>query len=188
MPRPSKVDRLPAEIRELIGELRGDGRTIDEILAKLRELKVELARSTLGRHVQELDALGEQIRKSRAIAEALVARFGDAPESRTARLNIELMHGQVMKLLAAVDPASGETVSFTPREVQFLSDALHRLSRASKDDVDREEKTRALVHKEIAEKAKAAAETIGDRIKARGGALDPETLRTIREEIYGIVA
>ena len=64
MARPSSISRLPPEIREAIGALRQDGRTIDEILAKLRELApaAEVSRSALGRHVQVLDRIGEQLR------------------------------------------------------------------------------------------------------------------------------
>jgi hypothetical protein len=74
----STVSRLPAEVRELIGRLRRDGRTIDEILAKLHELDVSISRSALARHTRKLDAIGAQLHHSRAIAEALVARF-DSP-------------------------------------------------------------------------------------------------------------
>ena len=40
MARPSKIDRLPQELRDAIGDLRRQGRTIDEILAHLRSLGV----------------------------------------------------------------------------------------------------------------------------------------------------
>jgi len=56
MARMSTVDRLPPEVRELIERLRGNGRTIDEILAKLRDLDAEVSRSALGRHIKLLDA------------------------------------------------------------------------------------------------------------------------------------
>src|SRR5690606_36749791 len=139
MPRPSSIDRLPPEIREEIGRLRARGRTIDEILAKLRELDVDVSRSALGRHVKQLDQIGEELRRSRAIAEAMVERFGDAPESKVARLNIELAHALVMKCMVGED---GDTVELSPREAQFVSDALYRLSKAAKEDVEREVKIR----------------------------------------------
>ena len=55
MPRRSTIKRLPKAIQERIGELREAGRTIDEILAKLAELDVEVSRSALGRHVKALE-------------------------------------------------------------------------------------------------------------------------------------
>ena len=58
MARPSTIQRLPTEVRELIAELREEGRTIDEVLEKLRELRLDVSRSALGRHVKQLDAIG----------------------------------------------------------------------------------------------------------------------------------
>ena len=89
MGRPSSIDQLPEEIRAEIGRLRGMGWTIDQILEKLRELLDSApSRSALGRHIAGMDKLGERMRRSRQVAEALVRELGDAPESRAARLNI----------------------------------------------------------------------------------------------------
>lgn len=59
MARFSIVDRLPAAHRDLIGRLRRDGRTIDEILAELRMREVPLSRSALGRYLRRLEAGSE---------------------------------------------------------------------------------------------------------------------------------
>lgn len=181
MARPSTIQRLPAEVRETIGRLREQGRTIDEILGKLRELEVQVSRSALGRHVQRIDAVAEEIRKSRAVAEAIVQRFGEAPESKTARLNIELAHALVMKCMVGED---GRAVTLAPREAQFVADALYRLSRAAKDDVDREIKIRDKVRAEIAAKASATAKQAQAELKKAG--LSAETIRRIETEILGI--
>lgn len=175
MARPSKIDRLPPEIREEIGKQRSNGRTIDEILAKLRELNiVDVSRSSLGRHVQDLDKLAEQLQHSRATAEALVARFGDAPENRAARLNIELLQSVIMRLHVTED---GTLPQFDAKEINFIADALHRLARASKDDAD----LQAKLQKQATERAAAAAEKIA---KARG--LSVDTVEAIKSEILGI--
>src|SRR6185312_16084101 len=92
MSRRSSIDRLPAEIRETIADLRDKGVTIDQILDALRELGAVVSRSALGRHVKRLDEIAERMRHSRAVADALVKRLGDAPETKQARLNIELTH------------------------------------------------------------------------------------------------
>tara|TARA_B000000460_G_C21481316_1_gene377159 strand:- start:26 stop:271 length:246 start_codon:yes stop_codon:yes gene_type:complete len=81
MPRkrdtPSSIDRLLPSIQELIGRLRREGRTIDEIRAKLMELDVDVSRSALGRHVKSLADVQRRMRDSREIANALVNQFGD---------------------------------------------------------------------------------------------------------------
>ncbi|MGZ8371111.1 MAG: phage protein Gp27 family protein, partial [Caulobacteraceae bacterium] len=64
--QPSSIDKLPPEVRALIGELREKrGCTIDEIMDKLRELEVDVSRSAVGRHVRKLADIGAEMRRSR---------------------------------------------------------------------------------------------------------------------------
>ena len=182
MPRPSKIDRLDPALRAEIAKLRDSGRTIDEILAKLRELGADVSRSGMGRHVQELDKLGEMLRQSRSVAEALVQRFGEAPESRTARLNVELMHALVMRLVAAQGQAD---VTLEPKEVMFLADALKSLTTASKADAA----VTIAIRKEVEQQFVREQEAKLDKLEQEGAAgrrqLDADTLKQVRE-IYGI--
>lgn len=141
MARPSKIDRLPPEIREEIAALREKGYTLDEILGHLRALDIppesQPSRSGLGRHIQGLDALAERLQKHRAVAEALVRRLGTAPESKSARLNIELMHDIITRLqMAEGEDGEGGKVTFEAADVHFLSKALDHLARAEKNDVE----------------------------------------------------
>lgn len=134
--RPSKVDQLPPEVRELIAELRqSHGWSIDQILAVLRDLAdgrqpglpgalpPELAeppaidpdlvpsRGRLGAHIQGLSQLAEKLQRSRSIAEALVRRTGEK-ESRLTQLNVELMHSVVTDLVLAAE--SGQLAPADP--------------------------------------------------------------------------
>jgi hypothetical protein len=178
--RPSKIDRLDPALRAEIAAARERGCTIDEIVAKLRELGADLSRSGVGRHVQELDRLGEMLRESRAVAEALVTRFGEAPESRTARLNVELMHSLVMRCLAA----QGESaVTLDPEEVMFLARALQSLTSASKADAA----VALAVKKELAAELKSKLASLEQDGATGKRTLDPDTLRQVRE-IYGIAS
>lgn len=174
MPRPSKIDRLPKEVRELIGRLRADGRTIDEILAKLEELDVDVARSTMGRHIQELDKIADEIRKSRAVAEAIVERFGEAPDSKTARLNIELAHSLVMKCMVGED---GAIVPLDPQEAMFVATSLQKLAQAAKSDSERVIR----ITKEVTKKAADVAE---DAAKEAG--LTAERAAELRRKVLGV--
>lgn len=179
---PSSIDKLPTEVRELIGRLREGGRTIDEILAKLTELDVEVSRSALGRHVRSLAEVGEQMRRSREIATALVARFGDQPDNKLAQLNVELMHGLVMRAITAeAEGEDGEVapVTFGPEDTMFLARSLQSLASAQKIDEDRMLKMRA----EVAKQAAAAAETVG---KAKG--LTKETMDAIKHAVLGVAS
>lgn len=181
MGRQSTIRRLPQSLREEIGALREAGHTIDEIRAHLQQLGAALSRSAVGRHVKQLDAIGNEIRRSREIAEALVKRYGEAPEGRTARLNIELMHAFVNRLLVS---ETGEVVTLEPNEVMAVSRALKDLVQAARHDVAREAETRAEFAEKAADTAVKAAETaVGDA----GYTLPPEALQAIRRQVYGII-
>ena len=175
---PSSIDKLPPEIRELIGRLRENGATIDQIKAKLDELDADVSRSALGRHIKGLAEVGEQLRRSREIATALVSRFGEEPDNRVGRLNIELMHGIVMDMLTGME-AGGEAgvVAFDAEETMFLARSLQSLASAQKIDTDRLLKVRV----EVAKEAAKAVETVG---KAKG--LTKETMDAIKHAVLGI--
>ncbi|WEK38669.1 MAG: DUF3486 family protein [Candidatus Brevundimonas colombiensis] len=177
---PSSIDKLPPEIRELIGRLRENGATIDQIKAKLDELDADVSRSALGRHIKGLAEVGERLRHSREVAAALVSRFGEEPDNRVARLNIELMHGLVMQAITATtEGEDGEpgAVTFTPEDTMFLARSLQSLATAQKTDTDRLLKVRV----EVAKEAAKAVETVG---KAKG--LTKETMDAIKHAVLGI--
>lgn len=176
MPRPSKVDKLPAELKHLIAQLRERGSTIDEIFAKLKELdpEVDVSRTGVGEHVKKLEVIAGKIRESRSIAEALVTRFGDQPDNHTSRLNLELMHSIVLKVIAGEEEAK-----FAPAEVMFLAKALQSLSSANKTDVE----AAARIRKEMAEKAVKVAEKA---INASGAPDKPALVQRVRRDIYGL--
>lgn len=134
--KPSSIDRLPDEVKEEIGRLRRQGRTIDEILGKLRELLPEdqqPSRSAVGRHVKKIEVLGQHMRASREMANALVDRLGEGGENKLLRLNAELMQGVITNLLISED---GDPVTLNPKEAAFLANALQRIATAQKTDAD----------------------------------------------------
>ena len=159
---PSSIDRLPVELRELIGRLRDQGATIDQIKAKLDELDAEVSRSAIGRHIKGLAEIGAQMRRSREIATALVGQFGEEPDNRVARVNIEMMHGVVMRLLTGEDEngAMG-AVTLDAEEVLQLSRSLQALAGADKTNAERTLKLRAEFQKEAVKKLDKAV-TEGD--------------------------
>ncbi|HEX7821056.1 MAG TPA: phage protein Gp27 family protein [Sphingobium sp.] len=179
--RPSSIDRLEPEIRDLIGKLRIDsGWTIDEIHTRLLELDPKSApsRSALGRHVKSLEEIGAQLRQSREVAQALVSQIGDAPEDRVADLNIELMHSMILRLLTATnDTGDGAPIVFMPDEIKFMSQSLQSLAGARKTNVD-------VVMRVRQETAKAAAKKASEAVKARG--LGKETADWIYNEVLGV--
>ncbi|WP_054162531.1 phage protein Gp27 family protein [Rhodopseudomonas sp. AAP120] len=188
--RPSSIDRLPEEVRDLIGRLRDRGCTIDEIMRKLGELdldKEELpSRSAIGRHLKKADEVAERIRRQRQVAEVIVRRLGESDPDKTTRMNIELMHNVLFEI-ATRTAADGESVTFDPMEAMLLAKALDHLGKASKDDVART----VAIEKRAAEKAKAealakTAKAIDDAADSAGQLDGAALLKKIREDIYGI--
>jgi hypothetical protein len=187
MARPSTIARLPGEIREAIGRLRDQGRTLDEILAHLQGMEVTVSRSALGRHVQQMDKVGERLRRSRAISEALVRQLGDAPESQTARLNIEMMHSFLFDFLASAEEGAEEGSEAAlahvrdPKSVALMAEAVQRLTIASRHNVE----FVARVEDRAAAKAKAGAARAAEAV-AREKGLSADTVRAIKASILGV--
>ncbi|MCA3413812.1 MAG: DUF3486 family protein [Roseomonas sp.] len=187
MARPSTIARLPSEIREAIGRLREQGRTLDEILTHLQGMEVTVSRSALGRHVQQMDKVGERLRRSRAISEALVRQLGDAPESKTARLNIEMMHSFLFDFLASAEEGAEEGSEAAlahvrdPKSVALMAEAVQRLTTASRQNVE----FVARVEDRAAAKAKAGAARAAEAV-AREKGLSADTVRAIKASILGV--
>ncbi len=179
MARPSKIDRLPQEIKAAIGELRQSGHTIDEILAKLRELKpdIDISRTGLHVHVQRIDSISEAMQKTRVIAEAVAAKLDGASQTQVARLNVEILHGLIFDLLTQSE--QGGEVKIDAKQGLLLARALQSLNSGTKTLADMEIKIR----REAAEKTIAAVERaiegseIGDKKKL---------IEEIRTTIYGL--
>lgn len=181
MPRPSSITRLPDDIRLKIGVLRDQGRTLDEIMAHLEKLDVEVSRSALGRHVKKIDAVAEDMRRNRAIAEGIGRTIGDDQTGRVARMNIELLHGMLMKLMTGADEESGP-VMLDAKEAMMLAIAIEKASKASKSELDIQIK--AAVEAERRNATKDAAETAEKT--ARKAGLSAETVEAIKASILGV--
>lgn len=185
MARPSSIDQLEPEIRDEIGRLRGNGHTLDEILAALRELDVtNISRSALGRHVQSMEKIGQKLRHSRNIAEALVRQLGDAPASRSAQLNIELLHSVILDLNLASDGADADGLAAlrgNPEGIMLLSKAIDHLTKSAKADIENQQQIEARVEKRL--KAQAEQHVVSEA-KKRG--ISAETAKALMEGAFGV--
>lgn len=190
MARPSSIDKLPDEVRNLISTLRGKGWTIDQIREHLSTLLDQApSRSALGRHILGLDKLGERIRRSRDVASALVKQLGDAPESTAARVNIELIHTAVLDLFMKagdgeeVDKAGAAALAGDPQGVMMLAKALDHLAKASKSNED----FIAAAERRAADKARTEAASSAEAVAKERG-LSADTIAAIKAGIFGVKA
>lgn len=187
--RPSSIDRLPKEVREKIGELRSSGRTIDEIMAKLAELNVDVSRTALGRHVKKLGVVADRALRSRHMAEALASKLRDAPENEVVQLNIELMHGILFEMVSGGE--DGEAVTYDPKQLRELSGTLRDLTVAEKTSVERFIKATEAAEKAAEKRAREeAAKTLDAATKAAVAAgekgLSEERLAQLRRDFLGV--
>ena len=187
--RPSSIDRLPKEVREEIGRLRDRGRTIDEIMAHLRQLDVEVSRSALGRHVKDLARMGERLRRSRAMAEGLARELGETPGDQMARLNIELLHSFLNDALALAEDAedeAGQKIAGAlrdPKGAALFAEAVERLTKASRHN---QEFVTRIEARATERERKAAAGRAAEAAKARG--MSADTAEWIKAQVLGVKA
>lgn len=181
--RPSKVDQLPAEIRELIAKLRRNNCTTDQIMGKLAELDLggmgvkseDLpSRSGLARHLKQVDAVTAEMRRQQTLAEAMVERGLVMDQGQTAKLNVALAHGLLTRLMFTEE---GQVATLDPEEAMFVARSIQSLASAAKADTDRELKVRS----EMAKEAAAAAKKV-----ATGMGLTREAVEAFQREMLGL--
>ncbi|GBQ15209.1 hypothetical protein CFR78_04295 [Komagataeibacter rhaeticus] len=185
MARPSSIERLPPEIREVINRLLDNHCTFDQIVAKLRELDVtHISRSTVGRYAKGHRELGERLRRSRMLSEVLVREQGDAPPSRTAQLNLELMHTVIFDLFTALEDGSDaaiEKLKSDPKAIEQLSKALDHLSRSAKTDADYRQKLAEQVEARL---RRQVEQTVTANAKRQG--LSAESVAAMLDGAFGV--
>jgi len=173
MPRQSTIRRLPRDLRDQIGALLDRGRTLDEIREHLATLGAEISRSALGRYKQQIDKVSERIRRSREVAEALVRNLGDEPESKTTRLNVELMHSVLTDMLTQIpgpdeEPKTGDdqvAITLDPMGAMLMAKALDHLAKAKKSDADLIGKLRDQARKEEEQRLAKSVDAVGEEAK-----------------------
>ncbi len=181
MARPSTVDRLPDDVKELIGRLRRNGRTIAEIRDALSKLDVHIPLSTLGRHTQELDELAKELQESLAFSLALQQRVYDDPGAAgaTGRMNHQLGQAVMFKFMRGLREKSGTDLD--AKELSFVMNALDKLSKVEERTVDME---RAL-RREMAAEQKKKLDSLESDVATGRRTLDFEALREVFAEAYG---
>ena len=183
MPRQSSIKRLPPEIKERIGTLFASGFTLDEILDALAEQNIKVSRSALHRHKQHIDKIGERLARSRETSEMLVERFGQGLESKTARLNIELIQDVIMQIMAKEDGEhdDDEKGPGTPMGAMLLAKAVEHLTKAARHDAELTIKIREQAAAEARAKAAESAATASKQL-----GLTADQAAFIRAEILGV--
>ena len=183
--RPSRVQQLPPELKARVDELLRAGVTQAAILDRLAPLfeqvgEKPLSYSSLNRYASRMATVGDRLREAREVADAWTAKFGETPTSNVGAYTIEMLRTLVFDLVLKAQDGEVDI-----DKVQEIALSVQRIERASNLNAARERAQR----KELAELAAAEAEKAAKaQIEARGGVITPETLRAIREQVYGMIS
>ena len=192
MSQPSSIDRLPSDVREALqGWLRDPAITQTEATERTNALLEELAaqqpegkraervsRLAVHRYDKRMRAACERVLQSRQVFEVWADKLGSAPAGPTGHLITEIMRTLVFDLAfrlqdCEIDEKSLSRVVETAGRISLMAQRLER-SREIAVRCDREIKRQA--GEESAAKAR----------KAKPPPLDPERLREIVRQIYGV--
>jgi len=175
MARLSKIDKLPAELRETIGRLREAGHTIDQIHNHLKSMAVDVGRSAVGEHVKDIDQMAQLVRETRAVSEAMLKPLADEPENRVARACIEALQALLMKLIRRINAAGEDALD--SKEFKLLSETVRNLTQAMRLN----QSSLLELRRVFAAEAAAAVDTV-----AKSDGLSAETVGRLKSAFLGI--
>jgi len=177
----SKVYDLAPELRAQLDRLlREDRCTLDQVVAHLRQLAPDgeelPSRSSIGRYAQNMEAISTRMKRSREIADRLVAEAGpQAADGKGFQVLVQGFQSLAYDFLANIP--EGETLD--AENLSFLARAISSMASAQKTDTDRALRIR----QEAAKEAAAAVEKVAKRSP---GGLSRDTIEAIKAEILGI--
>lgn len=177
MARPSSIDRLPRQLRDLCLRLIRDGATIHQITDKLNELDADVSKSAVGRYVKSAREQMHRYREAQEVAGAWVAQLGENPQGDVGALLAEMLKTVAFQTLGSMGDAQADEDGKgapKPMDIMLLAKAIRDLEATSKANIER----RAAIEKAAIEKAAKKAGEVGER---RG--LSQDTIDEIQKEL-----
>jgi hypothetical protein len=186
MPAPSKIARLPAELRQWLHEAlvdRAYGDIVpltEELNAKLREagIAVFVGKSAVGAESQKLKRAQESIRAATEAAKLLTDGARDDTNARGEAVMALIETEMFDAILAVRDMAAAEGDDPLDK-VAAMSHAAKNIATLSRARVNQSK-----FRLEVEAKAKAAADAVATIAKA--GGLSADSIHSIRQQILGI--
>lgn len=179
----TSIDSIPADLRTILTAMVVDGSwpgdwpkkggkpTYLDICRYAERRGHKLSPSAVGRWSKRLRCF-ERMRAAGAIAREVTADMTAENASATQKAAAEILTAQV------IDLASGEDL--TAKQIREVSSAIKDCTTVAMQ-ADR------YIRQQLAEKARAADAKVTELV-GKKKRIDPETLKLIREQIYGIVA
>ena len=171
MPQRPKVLSLPQEIKKELDQRLIDGgfAGYEALSTWLAEKGYEISKSALHRYGTEFEQRLAALKIATEQARAIVEAAGDEEGSMNEAL-IRLIQQEAFNVLVKLNEEDKNAI------LPKLGIMVAKLSKAS---VDQKKWVQ-----ELKKKTEKAAENVEKKLS---GAIDPETLKKIKEEIYGIV-
>lgn len=175
MARRSKVDTLPpalkAELERLLADRAHGG--YEALAAWLKEHGFEISKSSLHRYDQRVQAGMLRIKASTEAARLIAQAAPDEADEHSAAV-LRMVQSALFDALSRVTEAAEAT---DPAEqVKVLAQAARAIAEASRASIGQ---------KKWADEVRAKIDEIARVARNAGKTLDAETLRTIREGLYG---
>jgi hypothetical protein len=174
MPRRSKVTGLPqalrAELERLLADQSHGG--YEALSAWLAEQGYAISKSALHRHDQRLQRSMAAIRASTEAARIIARASPDEADEHSAAV-IRLVQSALFDAMLAVREAEDADPA---EQVKLLSQAARAVAEASRASI---------WQKKWAEEVRARLDAVEKAAASQGRRLDSETLKAIREGLYG---
>jgi len=179
----SSIDRLPEDIRDVLTRMVTDGYwpnevmpadagkpTYDDMVFYCQCQGHIVSRSAVARWAKKLLAY-EKMNLSREIARQIMSGKADSETAtETQKAAAEMMTAQIIDVITAGD--------MNAKSIAMISGAIRDCTQVALN-ADK------YIRQQVKEKAEAADKAVTDI--ARKKQIDPDTLKMIREQIYGIV-
>jgi hypothetical protein len=195
MGRKSRIDIIPEDARGALQAWLADpaisqAEATEALHAYLDEQDWDGPRpseSSVNRYAQRFSAVMQRRREANEVAQHWVAQFGRVPQGQLGQLIIQMIQGMAFDQMVSLDgkPVDPEDLPGHVKMLRDLAQMAERTERAASLNADRERTIREEQRAEDAAKLDELAKR--DAQRGAGRTLDPDTLRRIREEIYGIV-
>lgn len=173
----SKVTKLPDDIKQWLDQVlvANSFGGYEGLEAELRERGYKIGKSSLQRYGASFEERLGALKSATEQAKAIVAEVGDE-EGATNEALLRLVQEKLFSAMTNPDPEKQLDIGWMPE----IAKAIGNITRAS---VQNKEFARKVRKEDAAKLAKLEAEAAANKPGKTG--LDLETLRRVREEIYG---
>lgn len=178
MAKRSSVDMLPAEVKAWLDKALADGNFsgYEQLEALLKERGFSIGKSSIHRYGQKLESKLGAIKASTQAALAIAEAAPDDADLLNQSV-MQMVQTEVFNSLVALQEANEQ--EDPAKRLRMMTGAAKGIAELSRASINIKK------HKlEVQEKAKTAAQVIGD--KARKGGLTEQAIREIEEQILGI--